>query len=78
MLDVPSLTVMVIVDVPLTLAPGVMVTVRLPPLPPNTILATGTKVVLLDDALTTRSAGGVSVSSTVNGMALVGVFSSVF
>ena len=41
-----SLTVTVIVAVPLWFAAGVTVTVRFAPVPPKTMLATGTRVVL--------------------------------
>ena len=46
-LNEPSLTVTVIVAVPLWPLAGVTVTVRLAPLPPKTMLAFGTRVVLL-------------------------------
>ena len=76
-LELPSLTVMITVALPNWLAPGVMVTVRLAPLPPKEILATGINAVLLDEAESVRLATGVSVSPTVKGMAAVGVFSNV-
>src|SRR5688572_25529806 len=58
----PSDTVTVIVDVPLWLPAGVIVTVRFAPVPPNTILAVGTTAVLLDTPVSVRSAGSVSAS----------------
>ena len=53
-LNNPSLTVTVIVAVPDWLAAGVTVTVRLAPLPPKTILLTGTKVGLEEAPLSVR------------------------
>ena len=41
----PSLTVTVIVEVPLPLGAGVMTTLRLAPVPPKVILAFGTRAV---------------------------------
>jgi hypothetical protein len=75
--SVPSLTVMVIMEVPVTPGAGVTVTVRLAPLPPKLMLATGTKVVLLEPALTVRLPGAVSASPTVKAIAGVAVFSEV-
>ena len=74
---VPSLTVMVMVAVPLWLAPGSMVTVLFAPLPPKVMLATGTSDVLLDEAVSVSDATGVSESFIVNGIAPVAVFSVV-
>ena len=74
---VPSLTVMVMVELPLSPVTGVIVTVRLEPLPPKTILASGTKVVLLEAPVTIKSATALSESFTVKAIAPVGVFSGV-
>jgi hypothetical protein len=73
----PSSTVTVIVAVPFWFAAGVTVTVRFAPDPPNTIFAFGTNVVLLELPLTVKDAAAVSVSPTVNEMALVAVSSFV-
>ena len=54
-----------------------MVTVRSEPVPPNSMLPFGTRVVTLDEAVTIRLAAGVSASPTLNGIAGVGVFSAV-
>src|SRR4051812_41970243 len=64
----PSLTVMVIVVVPVWFAAGVMVTVRLAPLPPKLMLALGTSVVLDEDPASVRLAAGVWASPTVKGI----------
>jgi len=72
----PSVTVTVIVAVPNWLAAGVTVTVRSAPLPPNTMLAFGTNVVLDELPVRTKSATGVSASPTVNDSAAVLVSSS--
>lgn len=48
-------------------ATGVMVRVRFAPLPPTVRLAFGTAAVLLEIAVTTKFAGGVTASPTVNG-----------
>src|SRR5438093_13210307 len=61
-----SLTVRVIVALPLCSAAGVIVAVRPAPLPPNTILALGTYSGLDDWPDTTRMADGVSASPTGN------------
>ena len=74
---VPSLTVTVMVLVPDNPDAGVTVTVRLVPLPPNTMLLVGTRVGLDEVALRMRLAGGVSRSLIVNGMAGVGVLTVV-
>ena len=50
----PSLTVMIMVELPFLFAAGVMVTVRFAPVPPKTMLPTGTTTVLDDDAETVR------------------------
>src|SRR3954466_9736890 len=72
----PSVTVIVIVELPLCPAAGVMVTVRLAPLPPKTILLVGARVGLDDCAERRRLATGVSASPIVNGIAGVGVLMS--
>ena len=64
----PSETFSVIVTVPLWLAAGMTFTVLPPPDPPNTILASGTMVVLLEDAVTVNEPAAVSGSLTVNAM----------
>src|SRR5260370_37784506 len=46
---------------------GTMVTMRFVPLPSNKTLAFGTKVVLVELAVTVNRNGGVSTSATVNG-----------
>jgi len=69
---VPSLTLNVMVAVPVRPAAGVTVTVRLAPEPPRTILAIGTSVVDEDVAETVRLAAAVSASPIVNGIAAVG------
>src|SRR5467141_3163815 len=72
-----SVTVRVIVALPLCAAAGVIVNVRPAPLPPNTILALGTNAGLDDWPETTRLAAGVSTSLTVNPMGGVGVLAGV-
>src|SRR2546425_397178 len=76
-LEEPSLTVTVMVAVPNWLVAGVIVTVRLEPLPPKTMLPLGTTVGLEDEPLTARLPGGVSLSPTVNGIGPVDVSSAV-
>ena len=76
-LAIPSLTLTVILAVPLAFGAGVSTTVRLPSLPPRAMLALGTKVALSLVAVTTRDAAKVSVSATVKAMPPVGVSSSV-
>ena len=56
----PSLTVRVIVAVPLEFATGVAVTVRLAPLPPRTTPASGNSVVFELVRVTVRAADAVS------------------
>src|SRR5258706_12967757 len=73
----PSLTVSVITALPDWLAAGTTVTVRLPPDPPNMMLAFGTSVGLDDEPLTTRASGGVSVSLTLKAIGPIGVSSLV-
>src|SRR2546429_9896712 len=73
----PSLTVTVIVAVPVCPAAGVTVTVRLDPLPPKTILFVGASAGLDDPLLNVRLPTGVSASAIVNGIAPVGLFTAV-
>src|SRR5882762_2161128 len=73
----PSLTVTVIVALPVWLAAGVMVTVRLAPEPPNTMLAFGTSVGFEEEPLTSKLPGGVSASLIENGIAAVAVLTVV-
>jgi len=61
----PSLTLTVIVAVPVCPAAGVTVTVRLAPLPPKTILLKGTRVGLDEFELTMRLPRDVSTSPMV-------------
>src|SRR6266568_2422015 len=61
----PSLTVTVMVEVPVWLRAGVMVTVRLAPEPPKTMLAPGTKVGLEEAPETIRLPAAVCASPTV-------------
>lgn len=75
--SVPSLTVIVIVVVPLSFGDGVRVTVLFAPLPPKATFALGTSVVLLEVAVTVNVPMPLSGSPIVNAMALVGVFSGV-
>jgi len=72
-LKAPSLTVTVIVAVPVCPAAGVSVTVRLLPLPSNTIPLCGTSVGLDELPLNVRLPTGESASATVNGIAAVTV-----
>src|SRR5881398_3647312 len=76
-LFVPSLTVTVIVAMPVNPTPGVMVTVRLAPDPPKTMLLVGTSVGLDEPLLSVRLAAAVSTSLIVNGMAAVAVLFTV-
>ncbi len=73
----PSETNNVMVVVPVALAAGVSVTVRLAPLPPSTMLAFGTRAGLLEVAVTVKDAAAVSRSPTVKAMAPVAVSSVV-
>ena len=73
----PSDTVIVMVEVPLWLPAGVIITVRFAPVPPKTMLASGTTVALLDAAVNVRPAGGDSASPNVKPIAAVGVSSEV-
>ena len=67
----------VIVAVPVWLAVGVTVTVRLAPLPPKTMFPLGTKVGLDELPLIVRLVSAVSMSPTVNAIAAVAVFTAV-
>ena len=62
---VPSLTVRVMVAEPDWPEAGMMVTVRLAPLPPSAIFALGTSVVLEEAPLTERLPAAVCASPTV-------------
>ena len=73
----PSLTVIVIVEVPLPPAAGVTTTLRLAPLPPKTILASGTSAAFEDVAESVKAPIAVSASPIVKAIAPVGVFSFV-
>ena len=73
----PSPTVMVIVEVPLPVVAGVMTTVRLAPLPPNTMFASGTSAVFDELPASAKLPSGVSASPIVKAIAEVGVFSFV-
>src|SRR5688572_7769990 len=74
----PSLTVMVMVLVPLSPAAGVMTTCLVAPFPPpKTMLAFGTSVTLEEVAETVRPLGCVCASPMVNAIGSVGVFSLV-
>ncbi len=75
--NVPSLTVTVIVADPDKFAAGVTVTVRLAPEPPNTMFAFGTKVVSLELPLTVNEVVAVSKSPMVKEIELVAVSSFV-
>src|SRR5437762_247308 len=70
----PSLTVTVMVDVPLWLSAGVTVTVRLAPEPPKTILAVETRVGLEDVPERVRLLAAVCASPTVKAIGVVAVF----
>src|SRR6188768_1673295 len=69
----PSFTVMVIVVVPLAPAAGVSTTLRLAPLPPRAILASGTSAVFEDEAERVKAPIAVSASPIVKAMSPVGV-----
>src|SRR5690349_19658662 len=76
-LFVPSLTLTVIVAMPVWLLAGVTVTVRLLPLPPKTTLFVGTSMGFEDVLPKVRLPAGVCASLTVNAIAAVGVFTNV-
>ncbi len=71
--SVPSLTVTVIVEVPLPPAAGVMTALRPAPLPPKTILATGTRIGSEEVADRVNAFGEVWTSPTVIPIGAVGV-----
>src|SRR5882757_2078768 len=71
----PSLTEIVICALPVWLAAGVIFTVRLAPLPPNTMFAFGTSAVLREVPERVRLAAAVSASPMVNAIAAVAWFS---
>jgi hypothetical protein len=71
--SVPSLTVIVMVEVPLRLAAGVITALRPAPLPPKAILATGTSAASDEVADSVNAFGEVWASPTVNAIAPVGV-----
>ena len=73
---VPSLTEIVICALPAFPVAGVTVTVRFWPLPPNTILPVGTKVVFPDTAESARLDAAVSGSLIVKEMGPAAWFSS--
>ncbi len=75
-LSSPSETLTVMVAVPVWLAAGVTVSVRLVPLPPRTSPAAGTSVLLLAAAVTTSVAGSLSTSPTVKAIGPVEVSSA--
>ncbi len=74
---VPSLTVIVMVEVPLCPAAGVMIALRPAPLPPKAILATGISTAFDEVADSVNAFGEVSASPIVNAIAPVGVSSFV-
>src|SRR5436853_4755479 len=71
----PSLTPIVTLAVPNWSAAGVMVTVRLDPLPPKIKLLSGKSVGLDDEPVTTRLSALVSASPTVKEIGPVDEFS---
>ena len=71
--SVPSLTVIVMVEVPLPPAAGVMTALRPAPLPPKTMLATGTRVASDEVADRVNAFGDVSASPMVKAIGAVGV-----
>ena len=75
--SVPSLTMIVMVDVPLWPAAGVIIASRPAPLPPKAILATGISTAFDEVADRVNAFGEVSASPTVNAIAPVGVSSFV-
>src|ERR1043166_3488386 len=76
-LNCPSLTPTVIVATPLWLAAGITVTVRLAPLPPNTMLLVGTSAGLEEPLLKVRPPALLSPSPSVKFSASVAVSSSI-
>src|SRR5262249_20602162 len=77
LVEEPSLTPIVIVVVPVWLEVGLIVTLRVPPTPPKSMLELGTRAGLEELALMLRAPTGVSGSATVKEIGLVGVFSMV-
>src|SRR6185436_4978191 len=76
--NVPSLTVTVMVEVPLSPAAGVITRLRLAPFPPpKVMLAFGTKVAFDEVPETVKPVGCVSASPMVKAIGPVGVFSFV-
>src|SRR6187200_3620576 len=74
----PSLTVTVMVEVPLSPAAGVMTRLRLAPVPPpKVMLAFGTNVAFDEVPETVNPVGCVSASPIVKAIGPVGVFSFV-
>src|SRR5215208_1739487 len=73
----PSPTVTVIVETPLWLGAGTMLTVRLLPLPPKVMLLVGTRPGFDEPALRLKLPGTVSVADTVNPIGPTGVDSRV-
>ena len=71
--SVPSLTVTVMVEVPLAPATGVIATVRFAPLPPKAMFASGTSAVFDELPASVKLASGVSTSPTVKAIGAVGV-----
>ena len=69
-----SVTVNVIVAAPFCPKVGVTVTVRAAPIPPKTIFAIGTRVVLLEAPVMDKEAAAVRSSPTVNDSADVAAF----
>ena len=74
---VPSLTVIVMVAVPVWFVTGVIVTVRLAPEPPKTTFVLGTRAGLDDVPLTERFAVGLMTSLTVKLIGGVAVFRTI-
>src|SRR5438477_6488323 len=73
-LRLPSLTLTVMVAVPVWLRAGVTVTVRLAPEPPKTMLPDGTRVGLEEAPETIRLPAAVCASPTVKALGAVAVF----
>src|SRR5436189_4149919 len=76
-LKLPSLTVNVIVAVPVWSDAGATVTVRFAPIPAKTMFPSGTKPVFDELPLRVRLPAAASTSPTVTGIAGVGVFTAV-
>ena len=69
----PSDTVIVMVELPLRPAAGVMTALRLAPLPPKTMLATGTSAAFEEAADRVNAFGEVCASPMVKAIGEVGV-----